>query len=153
MTNSLICSSLAVAAGITRQYLGKIESGGAAPSEEIKENLLQALERYNSETLLTMLFDYVRIRFPTTDVRFVVETILKLKLDFMIHEGSGFYSYPEHYYMGDIFVLVSPEQEKGVLLELKEKGCRSLQTSCWHSIGASTTSSRTLSAKAAYSSG
>ena len=124
MTNSLICSSLAVTAGITRQYLDKIESGGAAPSEEIKENLLQALERYNSETLLTMLFDYVRIRFPTTDVRFVVETILKLKLDFMIHEGSGFYSYPEYYYMGDIFVLVSPEQEKGGQLELKEKGCR-----------------------------
>ena len=26
--------------------------------------------------------------------------------------------------MGDIFVLVSNEQEKGVLLELKGKGCR-----------------------------
>ncbi|MCQ4643999.1 helix-turn-helix domain-containing protein, partial [Blautia coccoides] len=62
-------NKLAVAAGITRQYLGKIESGGAAPSEEIKENLLQALERYNPETPFTMLFDYVRIRFPTTDVR------------------------------------------------------------------------------------
>lgn len=120
-------NKLAVAAGITRQYLGKIESGGAAPSEEIKENLLQALERYNPETPLTMLFDYVRIRFPTTDVRFVVETILKLKQDFMIHEDFGFYSYPEHYYMGDIFVLVSPEQEKGVLLELKGKGCRQFE--------------------------
>lgn len=121
-------NKLAVAAGITRQYLGKIESGGAAPSEELKENLLQALERYNPETPLTMLFDYVRIRFPTTDVRFVVETILKLKLDFMIHEDFGFYSYPEHYYMGDIFVLVSPEQEKGVLLELKGKGCRQMES-------------------------
>ena len=120
-------NKLAVAAGITRQYLGKIESGSAAPSEEIKENLLQALEWYNPETPLTMLFDYVRIRFPTTDVRFVVETILKLKLDFMIHEDFGFYSYPEHYYMGDIFVLVSPEQEKGVLLELKGKGCRQFE--------------------------
>lgn len=120
-------NKLAVAAGITRQYLGKIEAGGAAPSEELKENLLQALERYNPETPLTMLFDYVRIRFPTTDVRFVVETILKLKLDFMIHEDFGFYSYPEHYYMGDIFVLVSPEQEKGVLLELKGKGCRQFE--------------------------
>lgn len=47
-----------------------------------------------------MLFDYVRIRFPTTDVRYVVETILKLKLGFMIHEDFGFYSYSEHYYMG-----------------------------------------------------
>ena len=33
-----------------------------------------------------MLFDYVRIRFPTTDVQFVVSKILRLKLDFMIHE-------------------------------------------------------------------
>ena len=68
----------------------KIESGSAVPSEELKENLLQALERYKPETSLTILFDYVRIRFPTTDVRFVVETILKLKLDFMIHEGLRF---------------------------------------------------------------
>ena len=117
-------NKIAVAAGIARQYLNRIESGGAAPSEEIKKNLLAALERYNPESPLTMLFDYVRIRFPTTDVRYVVETILKLKLDFMIHEDFGFYSYCEHYYMGDIFVLVSNEQEKGVLLELKGKGCR-----------------------------
>ncbi len=117
-------NKVAVSAGITRQYLNRIESGGAVPSEEIKENLLAALERYNPESPITMLFDYVRIRFPTTDVRYVVETILKLKLDFMIHEDFGFYSYSEHYYMGDIFVLVSNEQEKGVLLELKGKGCR-----------------------------
>ena len=117
-------NKVAVAAGITRQYLNRIESGGATPSEEIKEKLLEALERYNPESPLTMLFDYVRIRFPTTDVQYVVETILKLKLEFMIYEDFGFYSYSEHYYMGDIFVLVSNEQEKGVLLELKGKGCR-----------------------------
>ena len=74
-----------------------------------------------------MLFDYVRIRFPTTDVQFVVSKILRLKLDFMIHENYGFYNYPEHYHMGDIFVLVSPEVEKGVLLELKGKGCRQFE--------------------------
>ena len=69
-------NKVAVAAGITRQYLNRIESGGAAPSEEIKENLLAALERYNPESPLTMLFDYVRIRFPTTDVRYVVKRFL-----------------------------------------------------------------------------
>ena len=46
---------------------------------------------------------------------------------FMIHEDYGFYNYPEHYYMGDIFVLVSPDVEKGVLLELKGKGCRQFE--------------------------
>lgn len=76
-------NKVAVAAGITRQYLNRIESGGATPSEEIKEKLLEALERYNPESPLTMLFDYVRIRFPTTDVQYVVETILKLKLEFI----------------------------------------------------------------------
>lgn len=90
-----------------------------------------------------MLFDYVRIRFPTTDVQFVVSKILRLKLNFMIHEDYGFYNYPEHYYMGDIFVLVSPDVEKGVLLELKGKGCRQFEISCWHSIGAGMTFSWT----------
>jgi len=117
-------NKLAVAAGITRQYLNQIESGAAVPGDDVRENLLQALERYNPDTQLTMLFDYVRIRFPTLDVKYVVETILQLKLDFMIHEDFGFYSYSEHYYMGDIFVLVSPEAEKGILLELKGQGCR-----------------------------
>ena len=98
-------NKLAVEAGITRQYLHKIETGNAVPSNETKTNLLQALERYNPESPLTMLFDYVRIRFPTTDVKHVIEDILQLKMDMMIHEDFGFYSYPEHYALGDVFVL------------------------------------------------
>ena len=33
-----------------------------------------------------------------------------------------------HYYLGDIFVLVSPELEEGVLLELKGRGCRQFES-------------------------
>lgn len=75
-----------------------------------------------------MLFDYVRIRFPTTDVKHIVEDMLRLKLPYFIHEDYGFYSYTEHYYLGDIFVLVSPELEKGVLLELNGRGCRQFES-------------------------
>ena len=75
-----------------------------------------------------MVFDYVRIRFPTQDVKHVVEDILKLKLDVMIHEDFGFYSYAEHYVLGDVFVLTSPDKEKGILLELKGKGCRQMES-------------------------
>ena len=46
----------------------------------------------------------------------------------MIHEDFGHYSYTEHYYIGDIFVYTSPDEEKGVLLELKEKGCRQFES-------------------------
>lgn len=98
------------------------------PSAHMKSVIMETLEKFNPDAPLTMLLDYVRIRFPTTDVSYVVKDILKLKLDFMQHEDFGYYSYPEHYAMGDIFVLTSPEEEKGILLELKGKGCRQFES-------------------------
>lgn len=98
---------LAVATGITRQYLSDIETGKVKPSEDLQQSLWEALERFNPDAPLEMLFDYVRIRFPTTDVQQVVENILQLKLSYFLHEDYGFYSYSEHYALGDIFVLCS----------------------------------------------
>ena len=121
-------SRLAVAAGMTRQYLSDIETGKVLPSAERKAAIMEALERFNPDAPIEMLFDYVRIRFPTLDVKHVVEDILRLKLSYMLHEDYGFYSYAEHYCLGDIFVLVSPEEEKGVLLELKGRGCRQFES-------------------------
>lgn len=97
------------------------------PTQEIQDSIMKALEHFNPDAPLEMLFDYVRIRFPTLDVKHVVEDILRLKLSYMLHEDYGFYSYSEHYCMGDIFVLVSGEEEKGVLLELKGRGCRQFE--------------------------
>ncbi len=88
---------LAIAAGITRPYLSDIETGKAHPSEALQETITEALERFNPDNPLEMLFDYVGIRFPTTDVRHIVEDVLQLKLDVLIHEDYGFYSYTEHY--------------------------------------------------------
>lgn len=107
---------LAVATGITRQYLSDIETGKVKPSEDLQQSLWEALERFNPDAPLEMLFDYVRIRFPTTDVQQVVENILQLKLSYFLHEDYGFYSYSEHYALGDIFVLCSHELDKGVLV-------------------------------------
>lgn len=117
-------NKLATSIGITREYLNKIENGKIIAKNEIKEKLIKSLERLNPETPLTMMIDYIRIRFTTTDVKYVVNEILKLKLEYMIHEDYGFYSYSEHYVIGNIFVLVSQDIEKGVLIELKGQGCR-----------------------------
>lgn len=119
---------LAVATGITRQYLSDIETGKVKPSEDLQQSLFEALERFNPDAPLEMLFDYVRIRFPTTDVQHVVENILQLKLSYFLHEDYGFYSYSEHYALGDIFVLCSHELDKGVLVELKGRGCRQFES-------------------------
>lgn len=117
-------NKLATSIGITREYLNKIENGKIIAKNEIKKKLIKSLERLNPESPLTMMIDYIRIRFPTTDVKYVVNEILKLKLEYMIHEDYGFYSYSEHYVIGNIFVLVSQDIEKGVLIELKGQGCR-----------------------------
>ena len=120
-------NKLAVEAGVSREYLNKIENLKVIPTQETKDSIMKALERFNPDSPLEMLFDYVRIRFPTLDVKHVIEDILRLKLSYMLHEDYGFYSYSEHYCMGDIFVLVSGEEEKGVLVELKGRGCRQFE--------------------------
>lgn len=118
---------LAVIAGISHHQLSNIETGKVIPNKNIQDLLLTSLERLNPDSPLTMLFDYVRIRFPTLDVRFVIEDILQIKMKHLIHEDYGFYSYTEHYAIGDIFILTSPDEQKGVLVELKGRGCRQFE--------------------------
>ena len=121
-------NQLAAMAGVSREYISRLESGKVTLTEEIKAKLTDALDKLNPENPLEMVLDYVRIRFPTQDVKHVVEDILKIRLDVMIHEDFGFYSYSEHYVLGDVFVLTSPDKEKGTLLELKGKGCRQMES-------------------------
>ena len=119
---------LAVVSGITREYLNKIESGKMKPSKELLETLHKELARFNPEVPLTMLFDYVKIRFPTLDIQHIIKDILKLNINYMLHEDYGHYSYTEHYSLGDIFIYTSADEEKGVLLELKGRGCRQFES-------------------------
>ncbi|MEG3006087.1 MAG: MobT family relaxase [Oscillospiraceae bacterium] len=121
-------NKLAVTASLSRQYISEVETGKTIPPADKQELINTALEKLNPEAPLTMLFDYVRIRFPTLDVMHIVQDVLKLNLEYMLHEDYGFYSYTEHYVMGDIFVLTSPDLEKGVLLELKGQGCRQMES-------------------------
>ncbi|EGO8087651.1 XRE family transcriptional regulator [Enterococcus faecalis] len=127
-TYGLSQNKLAIASGITRQYLSDIETGKVIPTSQVKEALLESLERFNPDNPLELLFDYVRIRFPTDNVESVIHDILRLNIDYMIHEDFGYYSYPEHYRFGDVMVLCSHALTKGVLLELKGKGCRQFES-------------------------
>lgn len=119
---------LALMAGISREHLNRIEAGKVNLTNGMKLKLLEALEKFNPEAPLFLLFDYVRIRFPTLDIRHIIKDVLKLNIKYMLHEDFGFYSYTEHYFLGDIFVFTSADEEKGVLLELKGKGCRQFES-------------------------
>lgn len=121
-------SKLAVMASLSRQYISDVETGKIIPKPDKQEHLISTLEKLNPESQLTLVIDYVRIRFPTTDIKHIIQDILKLKIDFLLHEDFGFFGYPEHYVIGDIFILGSQSDEKGVLLELKGKGCRQMES-------------------------
>ncbi|MDY0406650.1 MobT family relaxase [Virgibacillus sp. 179-BFC.A HS] len=120
-------NKLAVHVGISRQYISEIETGKVTPTPTLKNALLNVLEQFNPDAPLEILFDYVRIRFLTTNPKPVIEEILKLKMEYMMHEDYAFYSYMEQYVFGDIVVMVSPDEDKGCLLELKGKGCRQFE--------------------------
>lgn len=121
-------SKLASVVGITRVHLNRIENGEANITEEMKIKIAEALEKLNPDAPLFLLIDYVKIRFSTIGAKDVIEKLLRIKMKYMGHEDYGFYSYTEHYYHGDIVVMVSNEESKGVLLELKGKGCRQFES-------------------------
>lgn len=121
-------SKLSVALGISRQYLNQIEGGKAVPPDDTKKMMEEVLERFNPEASLTLLFDYVKVRFPSTDVKWIIKEILKLNINFMEHNDHAPNNYQESYVMRDIFLMASDDLEKGVLLELKGKGCRQFES-------------------------
>ncbi|MGX7098450.1 MobT family relaxase [Globicatella sanguinis] len=120
-------NKLAVHIGISRQYISEIETGKVTPTQTLQNAMFDILEQFNPDAPLEILFDYVRIRFLTTNPKPVIEGILKLKMEYMLHEDYAFYSYMEQYVFGDIVVMVSPDEDKGCLLELKGKGCRQFE--------------------------
>lgn len=75
-----------------------------------------------------MLFDYVKICFFMLDIQYIIKDILKLNINYMFYEDYGYYSYMEYYFLGDIFIYMLVDEEKGVFLELKGCGCRQFES-------------------------
>lgn len=113
--------------GIDRSNLTNIENGRRTASSELLGQMEQALDRYNPDKQMEILFDYVRIRFPTRNERIIIEDVMGIHLRYMAEEPHAFYGYGFQYFLGDIVVMVSPDREKGILLELKGKGCRQFE--------------------------
>src|SRR5699024_10071804 len=102
-------NKLAVHVGLSRQYISEIETGKITPTPTLQQTIFDILEQFNPEAPLEILFDYVRMRCLTTNPKPGIEEILRLKMEYMIHEDYAFYSYLEQYVFGDIVVMVSPD--------------------------------------------
>src|SRR5690625_3718116 len=90
-------NKLAVHIGISRQYISEIETGKVTPTQTLQNAMFDILEQFNPDAQLEILFDYVRIRFLTTNPKPVIEEILKLKMEYMLHEDYAFYSRSEEH--------------------------------------------------------
>ena len=121
-------NKLAVTAGLSRQYINDIENSTKIPTKETKDRILKALEKFNPESPMYILIDYVRIRFPTCNLKHVIEDILKINISYMQYEARGMFGYSARYFIGDVIVLTSPDETKGILLELRGHGCRQFES-------------------------
>ncbi|EGO5016452.1 replication initiation factor domain-containing protein [Enterococcus faecalis] len=120
---------LATQTGISRSSLSKIERSTQQPNPLTLEKINQVLEQLNPEQPLYCIFDYVRIRVETHDSNFVIEQLLGLKKEFMLYEDRGFYGYVATYSFDAIKVMLSPDNDnKGTLIELSGRGCRSFES-------------------------
>ena len=119
---------LAVACGISREYYNRIEKGKQPLNDELKGVIEKQIERFNPQEPLFLLIDYFRVRFPTTDALAIIRDVLQLKPDYMLYEDYGKYGYESKYVLGDINVMCSMQEHLGVLLELKGRGCRQMES-------------------------
>ena len=119
---------LAIACGISREYYNRIEKGKQSLNDELKEIIEKQIERFNPQETLFLLIDYFRVRFPTTDALKIIRDVLQLKADYMLYEDFGKYGYESKYVLGDINIMCSMQEHLGVLLELKGRGCRQMES-------------------------
>lgn len=117
---------LAALAGISEVYFSYLMKGKRQMSEELRAKMEEMVFKYSNYKPEIML-DYCRIRFPTQDIRYVIEEVLRIQIKYFGHEEKGFYGYSDIYMLGNVFVMTSPDKKKGTLLELKGKGCRQFE--------------------------
>lgn len=119
---------LARMAGIDRTYLSRIESGKKKASGSLVQKLQMSLNVLLGENPIRIMIEYCRIRISTQNVKMVMEELMRVKMDYFGHEPHAFYGYQSQYVLGDIAIMISPEEEKGVLIELKGAGCRQFES-------------------------
>lgn len=114
--------------GVTSHHFSQIESSRTNPSSSLQMEINRLLKNWNDEPELTLMFDYMRVRFPATDVNTVITKILGLTPDHLIFENHAYYGYTAMYVFSNIQVMIAPTDPKlGVLVELKGQGCREFE--------------------------
>ena len=120
-------ADFAFVAAISETYYCELETGRRKASALMRDKIEHAFDILSPNPLY-MLIDYVKIRFKTTNAKYVIENILQIKIRHMAHEDKRFNHYDGRYYYGNIEVFHSADEAYGTILELKGQGCRQIES-------------------------
>lgn len=121
--------SVCEATGISKSGLSFIETRQREPTEEQRELLLSYYDLTSANTKLEAIFDYFKMSFKITDVKFFIEEVLGLNFDYFYPEEHGAGNYTEMYSYGQVIVMVAYSgANEGILFQLKGEGCRQFET-------------------------
>jgi phage replication initiation protein len=95
---------IAIFANMSRMQLSRLKKGEAVLTDEYKERLNLTLEKLNPHNPLEMMFDYCRVRFQTSNVKYIIEKVVQMKMIGWINEKWAFNGYDEHYEYGEIMI-------------------------------------------------
>lgn len=118
---------LATFSGISVRHFIRLKNGENVLTESLRAAIEKSLKKLNPNAPLNLIIDYVRIRFPTTDICYVVNHIMKLGIEHLIHEDFAHNGYDERYCLGEITMSVSQDIKLGCLVEMKGSGCRQFE--------------------------
>lgn len=106
----------------------QVENGKTNPSSALQAEIDRLLKNWNDEPELTLMFDYMRVRFPTHDAKAVIAKILGLTPEHLIFEEHDFYGYSAMYIFSNIQVMVAPVGSNlDTLVEMKDQDCREFE--------------------------
>ena len=74
---------LAMLCNISREYLNKIENNIKVASDDVMMKVSLILHRYLKYKPLDIIIDYLRVRFPTCDIKYIVHKVLGLKIQYL----------------------------------------------------------------------
>ncbi|EOJ18976.1 replication initiation factor domain-containing protein, partial [Enterococcus faecalis] len=113
---------------ISKNYLSMIESGKRKCSEKLYTELKEYYETMNQTEGLEAIFDYVRIRIPSHNAKYVIENILLMDFENFYEKPTGLFGYFIMYEYDNIRVLLSKNgDDRGILIELAGQGCRNYE--------------------------
>ena len=133
---------LAELVGVASNHLALVERGERKLSPKLSAQLEDVFVLFEHDNPMDVMYDYVRVRFPllapgTDDLpkvqanaKEIIEGVIGIRFEAWLDESIKRYHYDGMYAFGDFHVLYphSENEHMGILLELKGRGCRQLES-------------------------